>query len=85
MSSRAAAGKPIAGRITLTGREMEVIRMVCEGLNNKEIAERLSISPLTVRHHLSSIYRKLGVASRLKLVIYAYNNGLSEPLKKLNA
>ncbi|HXG93756.1 MAG TPA: response regulator transcription factor [Blastocatellia bacterium] len=58
----------------LSSREREVIALVCEGLSNSEIAERLFISPITVRHHLSAIYRKLGVTNRLKLVIYAFRH-----------
>lgn len=62
----------------LTAREIEVIQMIGEGLKNKSIAERLCISEATVRHHLSSIYGKLGVEDRLNLVILAYQNGLIE-------
>lgn len=61
---------------SLTPREIEVVSMVGEGLKSKMIAERLSISGATVRHHLSSIYGKLGVDDRLNLVIYAIKKGL---------
>jgi DNA-binding NarL/FixJ family response regulator len=61
---------------SLTARELEVIAMIGEGLKNKSIAERLLISEATVRHHLSSIYGKLGVEDRLNLVIFAYQKGL---------
>jgi len=61
---------------TLTEREREVISAVGEGLKNKQIGERLFISDVTVRHHLTSIYAKLGVTDRLELVIYAYRHGL---------
>ncbi len=61
---------------TLTPREIEVIEMIGKGLKSKVIATRLSISEATVRHHLSSIYGKLGVEDRLNLVIYAYEKGL---------
>jgi len=54
-----------------------VILLIGKGLKNKEIATRLSISEITVRHHLSSIYSKLDVADRLELTIYAYRNGLA--------
>jgi DNA-binding NarL/FixJ family response regulator len=60
----------------LTKREIEVIRMVGEGFKNKVIADRLAISEATVRHHLSSIYGKVGVEDRLNLVILAYQKGL---------
>ena len=68
---------PDAARIgTLTEREREVITAVGEGLKNKEIGERLFISDITVRHHLTSIYSKLEVSDRLELIIYAYRHGL---------
>jgi DNA-binding NarL/FixJ family response regulator len=62
----------------LTNREREIIHLIAEGLKNKEIARRLSISPATVRHHLSAIFAKLDVADRLKLVVFAYRNGLAD-------
>jgi two-component system, NarL family, nitrate/nitrite response regulator NarL len=67
-----------AARIgTLTDRERDVIRLVGEGLKNKQIAERLVISEATVRHHLTSIFSKVGVTDRFELVIYAYRYGLA--------
>lgn len=69
---------PEAAKIeTLTTREREVIDLVGEGLKNKALAERLFISETTVRHHLTSIFAKLGVSDRLGLVIYAYKHGLA--------
>ena len=65
-----------AKRVTLTEREREVVGLIGEGLRNRQIAERLFISEATVRHHLTAIFAKLGVADRLELVIYAYQNGL---------
>lgn len=61
----------------LTARERQVIQFVCEGLKNKQIAQRLSISETTVRHHLTSIFNKVGVTDRLELAIYAYRYGLA--------
>jgi two-component system, NarL family, response regulator DegU len=61
---------------TITPREIEVISMIGKGLKSKVIADRLGISEATVRHHLSSIYGKLGVDDRLNLVIYAFEKGL---------
>ncbi len=73
-------GGPEATKIAaLTRREHEVISLLTEGLQNKQIAGRLSISVTTVRHHLTSIFNKLGVATRLELVIYAYQQGLAYP------
>lgn len=63
----------------LTVRELEVTTLVCEGKKNKQIAERLFITDTTVRHHLTSVFNKLGVADRLELVIYAYKYGLAKP------
>jgi DNA-binding NarL/FixJ family response regulator len=64
---------------SLTPREREVVRLVSEGLKNKQIAERLSVADVTVRHHLTSIFSKLNVADRLSLVVFAYRCGLAEP------
>lgn len=61
---------------SITPREMEVIAMIGKGFKSKVIAEHLSISQATVRHHLSSIYGKLGVDDRLNLMIYAVETGL---------
>ena len=64
---------------SLTDRECEVISLLCQGLSNKEVARRLSITETTVGHHLRAVFRKLGVTSRLELVIYAYQHGLAKP------
>jgi len=61
----------------LTEREREVIKLIGKGLKNKQIAETLFISGITVHHHLTSIYSKLEVTDRLELLIYAYRNGLA--------
>jgi len=63
----------------LTQREREVITLVSLGLRNKQIAERLFISDITVRHHLTSAFSKLGVGDRFELMIYAYRHGLADP------
>jgi len=62
---------------TLTARERQVVALSGEGLKNRQMAERLFISEATVRHHLTSIFAKLGVADRLALVRYAYQHGLA--------
>jgi len=74
-------GPEAALTASLTGREREVIALTCEGLKNKQIAERLFISEATVHHHLTSIYDKLGVSGRFKLMVFAYRNGLTGPPK----
>jgi two-component system, NarL family, nitrate/nitrite response regulator NarL len=63
---------------TLTEREREVIALVGEGLKNKQIGDRLSITETTVRHHLTSIFTKLGVGSRLEMVIFAHRHNLTK-------
>ena len=71
---------PEAAKIaSLTEREREVVTLMSQGLRNKQIAERLGISETTVRHHLTSIFAKLGVTDRLELVIYTYRHGLTGP------
>jgi DNA-binding NarL/FixJ family response regulator len=62
---------------SLTEREFQVIKLIAEGLKNKEIAKRLFISETTVTHHLSSIFSKLEVSDRLELVIYAFAQKLA--------
>ena len=61
----------------LTARERQVIRLVGAGLRNKQIAQRLALSETTVRRHLRSIFRKLGVTERLDLILYAYRHRLA--------
>lgn len=61
---------------TLTRRELEVVRLVAEGLRNRVVAERLGISEGTVKVHLNNIYDKLGVDGRLELVLCAQQKGL---------
>ncbi|MDF0665468.1 MAG: response regulator transcription factor [Nitrospira sp.] len=56
----------------LTEREREIIRLVGQGLSNKDIAHKLSISDSTVRHHMTSIFDKVGVPNRQKLLVYAH-------------
>ena len=55
----------------LTAREIEVVRLVARGLRNKEIADQLSITEGTVKAHLRTIFEKLGIDSRMKLIVYA--------------
>jgi DNA-binding NarL/FixJ family response regulator len=62
----------------LTDRERDVIVLIGQGLSNKDIADRLCISGITVRHHLTSIFDKLGVTTRQKLLIRAHQFGLVE-------
>jgi two-component system nitrate/nitrite response regulator NarL len=61
----------------LTAREVEIISEIKAGSNNKEIGLKLSISEETVKRHLSNIYEKLGVSSRLELALLASQHNLS--------
>ena len=62
----------------LTQREKEVVNKVARGLSNKEIGAALSISEVTVRHHLTSIFGKLEVADRYELTLYALKNSICD-------
>jgi DNA-binding NarL/FixJ family response regulator len=63
----------------LTDREREVLALVGQGLSNEEIGERLFLSPLTAKTHVSRILTKLRVRDRVHLVILAYETGLVRP------
>jgi DNA-binding NarL/FixJ family response regulator len=67
---------PLAG---LTEREREVLALVAEGLSNDEIANRLYLSPLTSKTHVSRIMTKLNARDRAQLVVLAYETGLVTP------
>ena len=58
--------------------EQEVLALVCQGMKNKVIADKLFITETTVRHHLTSIFEKLKVSSRLELVVHAFKEKLVE-------
>ena len=62
---------------TLTPREIELVRMVAQGLRNRAIAERLQISEGTVKIHLHNVYEKLAIDGRLELVLWAQEQGIS--------
>lgn len=59
----------------LTKREMEVLKLIAEGLYNKEIADRLTISEKTVKNHVSNIFRKIDVSDRTQAAVYAIRSG----------
>jgi two-component system, NarL family, nitrate/nitrite response regulator NarL len=69
-------------RYGLTPRELQIISAVVAGYANKEIAEHFRISEDTVKHHLSNIFDKLGVSTRLELALFAVNQAL--PFKPLS-
>jgi two-component system nitrate/nitrite response regulator NarL len=60
----------------LSEREKQIVRLIGQGYKNKRISSQLFISETTVRHHLTSIYNKLGVSDRLELLVYAHRCGL---------
>lgn len=62
----------------LTRREIEILGTIVSGLSNKEIAQKFSLSEDTVKHHLTNIFDKVGVSSRLELALFAINNRLIE-------
>jgi len=72
------AGVP-AGLDELTDREREIMALVATGMSNREIAERLVISPLTVKTHVSRCMMKLDARDRAQLVVFAYESGLVRP------
>jgi len=64
---RAERKRPSSGWAALTPAELDVVRLVCDGLANKDIAARLFVSPRTVETHLTHVYTKLGLSSRVQL------------------
>jgi DNA-binding NarL/FixJ family response regulator len=78
-SGDAASSRDVAApakRFNLTRREMDIVSAVAAGESNKSIARKLSLSEDTVKHHVSHVFDKLGVFSRLELAVFAFNNDL---------
>jgi two-component system, NarL family, nitrate/nitrite response regulator NarL len=73
-----ASGEKPSRNYGLTKREMDILTTIVAGLSNKEIARKFSLSEDTVKHHLTNIFDKVGVASRLELALFAINNRLTD-------
>jgi DNA-binding NarL/FixJ family response regulator len=73
---RAKSRRGPTNRFRLTKRELQIVAAVADGETNKGIAARFSVTEDTVKHHLSSVFDKLGVFSRLELAVFAINHGL---------
>ena len=71
------ARRPSSGGVSLTRAELDVVKLVSEGLGNKDVAARLFVSPRTVQAHLTHIYTKLGLTSRVQLAQEAARRGLT--------
>lgn len=69
--------KPSKNNFRLTQRETEIVKAVLEGYSNPEIAANFSLSEQTIKHHLSHIFDKLGVYSRVELALFAVNHDLN--------
>ncbi len=77
MRSSASGEKP-QKNFGLTKREMDILTAIVAGLSNKDIAKKFALSEDTVKHHLTNIFDKVGVGSRLELALFAINNRLTE-------
>ena len=66
----------------LSERECEVLAALASGWSSREIAERLSIAPTTVKSHISSILTKIGARARVQAVVFAYETGLVRPSRQ---
>jgi DNA-binding NarL/FixJ family response regulator len=77
--ARAAAGAGGSALDVLTARELEVLELIATGLTNDEIAERLVLSPGTVKTHVNHIFFKLDLRHRAEAVIFAFDHGLAKP------
>lgn len=75
--SKSSKNAPEHKNFGLTPREMEIVTFIVTGYSNPDIAQRCSISEQTVKHHVSNIFDKLGVYSRVELALFAVNHNLT--------
>ncbi|WP_304455366.1 HD domain-containing phosphohydrolase [Nocardiopsis sp. YSL2] len=64
----------------LTDRQVQVLRLVCEGLTNRQIAARLGVSPRTAEHHVQDVYTKIGVSTRAAAAMFAMRHPALAPI-----
>lgn len=76
LQAKPASSTPHAPFPELTERELEILRLIAQGLNNSEIAQKLVLSPKTVRNHITNIFSKLQVADRAQAIVRAREAGL---------
>ncbi|WIV10509.1 response regulator transcription factor [Proteiniborus sp. MB09-C3] len=77
-NSRGERSKESALIESLTKREYEVLTLIAEGMNNREIAEKLFISEKTVKNHVSNIFKKIDVADRVQAAIFTFRNNIKK-------
>jgi DNA-binding NarL/FixJ family response regulator len=76
LGSRSGSAETLTLFPELTERELEILRLISQGLNNPEIAQKLVLSPKTVRNHITNIFSKLQVADRAQAIVRAREAGL---------
>jgi len=72
--SRGAPRPPSSRRFNLTPRELDVVKAIVDGHSNKDIARMLGVTEPTIKHHLTSIFDKVGVSTRLELALFAMHH-----------
>jgi len=75
----ARGGPAVLYSVRMTDREREVIDLIAEGLSNREIADRLHVTPHTVKSHVRNVMEKLMLHTRLQIAAYAHRDGMSRP------
>lgn len=76
---RSVRGEDNGSRDLLTERELEIVRLLAQGMSNVEIADKLIIEASTVKSHLGRVMTKIGVRDRLQTVVWAYRSGVAAP------